>query len=114
MAESTMSSTNKFQQGVEIRSTDSDFNEGIQAAVDYRGDVTLIMKDGRVVEGFMFNSYNNSLELFPKNSPQKASVPVSHVSCIQFSGKDEAMGKSWEDYAKKKAAHQNQNREVLV
>ncbi len=101
-----MADTRKFQQGVEIRSTDSDFNEGIQAAVDYRGDVTMHLKDGRVIEGFMYNSYNSALELFPKNSPQKASIPVIEVSSIQFSGKDEAMGKSWEEYAKKKAAHQ--------
>ena len=100
-----MAESKKFEQGVEIRSTDSDFNEGIQAAVDYRGDVTLHLKDGRVVEGFMYNSYNGALEIFPKNSPQKASVPVNDVSTIQFSGKDEAMGKSWEDYVKKKTAH---------
>lgn len=93
----------KFKQGVEIRPTDKDFEEGMRAAVDYRGDVSVTLKDGSVVEGFLFNFFNRVMDLFPKNSPQKLSVSMDDVTSIVFSGKDEALGKSWEDYMKKRA-----------
>ena len=93
----------KFKQGVEIRPLDLDFEEGMRAAVDYRGDITLTLKDGSVVEGFLFNFFNQVMDLFPKNSPQKLSVPVNQIAAVVFSGKDEALGKSWEDYMKKRA-----------
>ena len=98
-----MAESKKFLQGVEISTSDRDFEEGMRAAVDYRGDVTLKLKDGSVVEGFLFNAFNGALDLFPKNSPQKATIKVEQLSSVSFSGKDEAMGKSWEDYMKKRA-----------
>ncbi len=98
-----MAEAQKFKQGVEISSVDRDFEEGIRAAVDYRGDVTLVLKDGSVLEGFLYNAFNGTLDIFPKNSPQKASVKIEQIQKISFSGKDEAMGKSWEDWMKKRA-----------
>lgn len=94
----------EFRQGIQIQNTDHDFYEGINAAVDYRGDVTLELKDGRIVEGFLYNSFKGNLDLFPKNSPQKQSIAAEDLKSVTFSGKDEAMGKSWEDWVKKREA----------
>jgi len=93
-----------FKQGVKVASDQGDFSEAIRAAVDYRGDVTIQLKDGSSVEGFLYNSENNKLDLFPKNSPQKRSLAVEDVREIFFSGADEAAGKSWEDWVKKREA----------
>lgn len=93
-----------FKQGVTVSSHDRDFIGAIKAAVDYRGDVSLFLKDGTQVDGFLFNSNENTLELFPKNSPQKKTVHVDQLSSIEFSGRDEAAGKSWEEWVKKREA----------
>lgn len=97
-----MLETQKFSEGVVIRRGDIDFDEGLVAAVDYRGDVTLELRDGNQVEGFLFNANADRLDLFPKNSPQKQSVLIQDVKSVTFSGKDEAAGKSWDDWIKKR------------
>lgn len=96
-----------FEQGVTIKATDSDFHSGLQAAVDYRGDITMELKDDSFVEGFLFNSANGRLDIFPKNSPQKKSVKIEDLKSISFSGKDEALGKSWDEWVKKRGASTN-------
>lgn len=102
-----MLESKNYKQGIQISFTDKDFHEGIMAAVDYRGDVTLELKDGQRLEGFLFNCFRGQLEIFPKNSPQKQSVSVDELKSVIFSGKDEAAGKSWEDWVKKRAQMKN-------
>lgn len=96
------SSESKFTQGVKIASQDQDFREGLRAAVDYRGDVTIELKTGDYLEGFLFNLNGERLDVFPKNSPQKKSIGLEDVESIEFSGEDEAAGKSWEEWVKKR------------
>lgn len=105
-----MLSTNQgrdFKHGVMISAQDSDFEEGLQAAVDYRGDVTIELKDGSKLDGFLFNSSNGRLDLFPKDSPKKQSLPLEDLERIAFTGKDEAAGKSWEEWVAKREAKKN-------
>lgn len=92
----------EYKQGIQIFKDDKDFREGLAAAVDYRGDVSLELNDGQVIEGFLFNSAQDSLDLFPKNSPQKQRVLIKDLKRIEFSGQDEAAGKSWDDWVKKR------------
>lgn len=106
-----MENTQVFKQGVIVASDQRDFVEAIRAAVDYRGDVTIRLKDGSSVEGFLYNSENNILDLFPKNSPQKRSLTVDEVQEINFSGADEAAGKSWEDWVKKRESQKVKSKE---
>lgn len=93
-----------FTEGFKISQTEADFFAAIHAAVDYRGDVTLKMEGGEEVEGFLYNvnPHTDSIDLFPKNAPQKISVEAKKIQEIFFSGKDEAAGKSWEDWVKKR------------
>jgi hypothetical protein len=102
-----MLETQKFKEGVIVCREDVDFEEGLGAAVDYRGDITLELRDGGQIEGFLFNANSERLDLFPKNSPQKQSVMISDVNSIVFSGKDEAAGKSWDDWIKKREEKKN-------
>lgn len=92
--------------------------EGIEAAFDYRGDVTLLLKDGTRVEGYLFDRRSRaSLEesqvrLIPGGSTEKLVFRYSDIAGIEFSGRDMAAGKRWQDwvrrYAEKKAAGETQ------
>lgn len=78
----------------------------IDQAFDYRGDVTLELKSGESIEGFVF-SRNGSvappyLELFPTNSSSSQKILYDQIRGVWFSGEDTASGKSWESWVKKK------------
>jgi len=100
-----------FTEGFKISQTEADFFAAIHAAVDYRGDVTLRLEDGEELEGFLFNvnQHTDSIDLFPKNAPQARSVAAKKIAEIHFTGKDEAAGKSWEDWVKKREAQRKQS-----
>jgi hypothetical protein len=95
--------------------SDDEIRTAFEKAFDFRGDVTLTLKDGSKVEGYIFDRRSNGktladcvVRLFPKNEDQKVSVRYSDVARVEFTGKDTAAGKSFETwvkkYAEKKAA----------
>lgn len=94
--------------------TESEVAEALEKAFDYRGDVTLTLRDGSRVEGYIFDRRTgsslaeSSVKLFPVNSSQKLTVSYAEIARLEFSGKDRAAGKHWENwvqqYEKKKAA----------
>src|ERR1700722_11602294 len=95
--------------------TDDEIRAAFEKAFDYRGDVTLTLKDGGKVEGYIFDRRSNGktladcvVRLFPKNEDKKVSIPYSDVARVEFTGRDTAAGKSFETwvkkYAEKKAA----------
>ena len=105
----------QFAQGLVWRAdNEQELREGIEAAFDYRGDVTLLLRNGARVEGYLFDRRSRaSLEdsqvrLIPTGSTQKLVIRYSDIAGIEFSGRDMAAGKRWEDwvrrYAEKKAA----------
>jgi hypothetical protein len=93
-----------FPEGQTIKASDANFFEAIKAAVDYRGDTTIALQDGSLVEGYIFNFSADKLDLFPKNSPRATSVRIPDIDSIIFSGADTANGKSYEDWLSKKEA----------
>lgn len=97
-----MTRDEKFTQGTRIELRKGNFEAGVRAAVDYRGDVTVELKDGSRLDGYLFNANDSKVELFPRQSPRKASIPLTDIDAIILSGKDESKGKSWEDWLRKK------------
>lgn len=87
-----------FVQGCILRASDENFGEGIRAVVDYRGDVTINLKNGDVRRGYVYSSDVRALEMFPRDSSRKESVLLVDIVSIEFSGDDTAKGKSWEDW----------------
>ncbi|MFQ5881668.1 MAG: hypothetical protein ACE5I9_04250 [Candidatus Methylomirabilales bacterium] len=75
------------------------------AAFDYRGDVTLELKDGSRLEGYVFNREPKGAEpyiqLFPKGEPGAKTIKYWDIVAIEFTGEDTAFGKSWEAWAAK-------------
>jgi len=86
---------------------DEELREGLEKAFDYRGDVTITRKDGRTVEGYVFDRRvgatlaDSTIRLFPKGEAIKLSIPWSEIASLAFTGRDTAAGKSWEAWLKK-------------
>ena len=81
--------------------------EGLSICFDYRGDVTITLKNGGAVEGYIFDRRagatlaDSCIRLFPKGDPTKVTVPYSEIVSLSFTGRDTAAGKSWEAWLKK-------------
>jgi hypothetical protein len=87
--------------------TDDELREGLEKAFDYRGDVTIRLKNGTAVEGYIFDRRNGAtladscVRLFPKDNPARLTIPYSDIAGLAFTGRDTAAGKSWEAWLKK-------------
>ncbi len=88
-------------------SNDDELREGLEKAFDYRGDVTIRLKDGSSVEGYIFDRRtgptlaDSVVRLFPQGKPEKISIPYSSIASLAFTGRDTAAGKSFEAWVKK-------------
>lgn len=84
----------------------AELSEAIELAFDYRGDVTVELKSGSQVTGYLFNrtamGEQPTIELFPATSSGTLTIPYSEVATIAFTGEDTATGKSWETWVAKK------------
>jgi hypothetical protein len=94
--------------------TEEELRVALEKAFDYRGDVTITLKDDTKMEGYVFDRVAGpSLEtsfvrILPKDSGQRVKISYSQISALAFTGRDTAAGKSWEawvtKYWEKKAA----------
>ncbi|HSZ16430.1 MAG TPA: hypothetical protein VK764_04980 [Terracidiphilus sp.] len=88
--------------------------QALEKAFDYRGDVTLTLKSGEKVEAYIFNRISGAtladsfVQYFTPSASDKRRVSYAEIARLEFSGKDRAAGKHWEDWVKayneKKAA----------
>ncbi|MCA9319360.1 MAG: hypothetical protein KDB53_01430 [Planctomycetes bacterium] len=73
----------------------------LERAFDYRGDVTLTLRDGQVLVGYLSNLDLRAAEpwcdVFPADveAPKKR-IPLTDVQSVELSGRDPADGRSWE------------------
>jgi len=88
--------------------SDDEVRAALEKAFDYRGDVTITLKNGSKVEGYVFDRRSggpllseSAVRLFPKGSDEKVSVRYSDIARLEFTGKDTAAGKSFETWVKK-------------
>lgn len=97
----------KIEGWVPELATEDDVRNALEEAFDYRGDVTITLKDGARVEGYIFDRRkgptlaSSVVRLIPQNSLEKISVPYSEVAALAFTGRDTAAGKSWEAWVRK-------------
>ncbi|PIR19961.1 MAG: hypothetical protein COV45_08260 [Deltaproteobacteria bacterium CG11_big_fil_rev_8_21_14_0_20_47_16] len=81
----------------------------IEAAFDYRGDVTVTFNDGTTFDGFVFNrditNGAGSIQAYPQEKGAAAvRFDISKIKSIALTGEDTAAGKSWEDWQAKQEA----------
>ena len=87
--------------------TEEELRVALEKAFDYRGDVTLTLKDNSKIEGYVFdrvagNSLANSfVRVMPKQANQKLRVAYADIAALSFTGKDTAAGRSWEAWVRK-------------
>jgi len=86
---------------------DEEIRQALEKAFDYRGDVTITLKSGEKVEGYIFDRRSGKsladsvVRLYPKSGNQKLSISYADIAALAFTGKDTAAGKSWEAWMKK-------------
>ena len=84
----------------------AELTEAVELAFDYRGDVTIVLKSGQSLVGYLFNRQvrgsESSLELFPSGSSLAQKICYNEIAAIAFTGEDTATGKSWEAWISKK------------
>lgn len=88
--------------------SDGEVRTALDKAFDYRGDVTLTLKDGSKIEGYIFDRRASgpgladcTVRLFPKDRDEKVSVRYADIARLEFTGRDTAAGKSFETWVKK-------------
>jgi hypothetical protein len=87
--------------------SDEDVRQALDKAFDYRGDVTLTLKDGRKISGYVFdrregkNLTDSLVRLFPASSDERLSIAYTEIAAVTFSGRDTAAGRSWEAWVRK-------------
>src|SRR6202022_4227438 len=79
----------------------------LEKAFDYRGDVTLTLKSGSKIEGYIFDRVagpslaTSFVRLLPKTSNERLKVCYADISALAFTGRDTAAGKSFEAWIRK-------------
>jgi Zn/Cd-binding protein ZinT len=85
---------------------DDDLRNALEKAFDYRGDVTITTKSGERIEAYIFNRTTGAsladsyVQYFSPKSPAKLKLSYDDIARVEFTGKDRAAGKHWEDWLK--------------
>ena len=86
--------------------SEDDLRNALEKAFDYRGDVTITTKGGERIEAYIFNRSTGAtladsyVQYFSPKSPEKLKLGYGDIARLEFSGKDRAAGKHWEDWLK--------------
>ncbi len=88
--------------------SEDEIRAAFEKAFDYRGDLTITLKGGEQIEGYIFDRKNDgatladcALRVLPKNRPDKIKIAYSEIAALAFTGKDTAAGKSFAAWVKK-------------
>ncbi len=87
--------------------TETEVREALEKAFDYRGDVTLTLKDGRRMEGYLFDRQpgatldSSFVRIIPNKEKTRVRIAYSEIAALTFSGRDTAAGKTFEAWVKK-------------
>jgi hypothetical protein len=88
--------------------TEAEIREALEKAFDYRGDLTITLKNGQKIEGYVFDRKIKGpsladcfIRLLPSDRAEKLTVAYCDVAALAFSGRDTAAGKSFAAWVKK-------------
>ena len=86
--------------------SEEELKAALEKAFDYRGDITLTLQSGETIEAYIFNRSTAAtladswVQYFTPNAPEKRKVSYAEIARLEFTGKDRAAGKHWEDWVK--------------
>ena len=87
--------------------SDDEIREALEKAFDYRGDVTLTLKDGRVIHGYVFDRrtgaslQDSAVRVMPSDEKTKLTIAYSEIAALAFTGRDNAAGRTFDAWVKK-------------
>ena len=96
----------KLEGWVPELASDEDVRQALEKAFEYRGDVTITLKSGERVEAYIFNRQtgptrdDSFVQYFTPATSAKQKLSYAQIARLEFSGKDRAAGKHWEDWVK--------------
>jgi hypothetical protein len=97
-----------LQGWIPAMASEEEIRAALEKAFDYRGDLTITLKDGQNVVGYIFDRCAESQHLvdcivrvIPTNRSERVSIRYSDIAGLAFTGKDTAAGKSFEAWVKK-------------
>jgi len=80
--------------------------EVVDFAFDYRGNTTVVKKDGGEIVGYIFNRDADApeafIQLFDEQGDGPFTIPYRDIVNIKFTGKDTAAGNSWKAWVERK------------
>ena len=97
----------KLEGWIPAMATDDEVRSALEKAFDYRGDVTITTKSGEVIEAYIFNRHTGAtladswVQYFTPKATDKRKLSYAEIARLEFSGKDRAAGKHWEDWVRK-------------
>jgi len=87
--------------------SEAEIREALEKAFDYRGDVTITLKDGAKVEGYLFDRRSGTsladsfIRVIPSTTHTKVNIAYADIAALAFTGRDTAAGKTFEAWVKK-------------
>ena len=95
--------------------SETEIRDALEKAFDYRGDITVSLRDGSTVDGYLYDRRTgpslaeSMIRIMPtplKGSaagftPSRVNIAYSDVVALKFSGRDTAAGKTFEAWVKK-------------
>ena len=80
--------------------------EVVEFAFDYRGNTTIVTRDGTEIVGYIFNRNTYApepfLEYFEESGEGPFTLRYADLANIKFTGKDTAAGNSWKAWLERK------------
>lgn len=109
---------NTIVQGTVLSGNDPEMlRAALDAAFEYRGDVTIRRHDDSEVSGYLFDRRSeltleqSFVRVLEVDAEDPVAIHYLEIAEVRFSGRDTAIGKSWENwlhrYAEKKIAGNN-------
>jgi hypothetical protein len=82
--------------------------EVVDKAFDYRGNVTVVTRDGTETHGYLFNRNPDAavpfVQIFDVDGAGPFTIPYGEIRAIRFTGRDTAAGKSYAAWLRAKEA----------
>ncbi len=96
-------------QGFKVDRADPDLlRRALDEAFHYRGDVTITLRNGgKMIDGYLFDRKegvdlaSSCVRVIPNDSNERLTISYDQIDAVEFSGKDAAAGKTWENWLKR-------------
>ncbi len=87
--------------------SEDEIRDALEKAFDYRGDISLTLKDGSTVDGYVFDRRagatlaDSAVRVMPAKERTKLTIRYADIAALAFTGRDTAAGKSFEAWVQK-------------